>query len=96
MGKADKPRNGGGMVADSRFAAVHYDPRFQRFPKAKSQVEIDERFAGKWRHSCRQSCLQQQLDQREMLSREVGLLLLSWHGNITAVRCINVCRHLQR
>lgn len=48
MGKTAKPQNGGGgMVADSRFAAVHYDPRFQRFPKAKSKVEIDERFAGK-------------------------------------------------
>lgn len=41
------PRPGGGAVfADERFAAVHKDPRFQRFPKAKSKVEVDERFAG--------------------------------------------------
>ena len=42
---AGKPA-GGKVVTDSRFAAVHYDPRFQRFPKAKAKVEIDERFAG--------------------------------------------------
>lgn len=41
-----KPGGGGKVVTDSRFAAVHYDPRFQRFPKAKAKVEIDERFAG--------------------------------------------------
>ncbi len=43
---ARKPSGGGKVVTDSRFAAVHYDPRFQRFPKAKAKVEIDERFAG--------------------------------------------------
>ena len=43
-GPAKKPE--GKLVTDSRFAAVHYDPRFQRFPKAKAKVEIDERFAG--------------------------------------------------
>lgn len=42
--KGGKPS--GKVVTDSRFAAVHYDPRFQRFPKAKAKVEIDERFAG--------------------------------------------------
>ncbi|GAB4817011.1 hypothetical protein N2152v2_004057 [Parachlorella kessleri] len=36
----------GKLVTDSRFAAVHHDPRFQRFPKAKAKVEIDERFSG--------------------------------------------------
>lgn len=41
-----KPGGGGKVVTDSRFAAVHHDPRFQRFPKAKAKVEIDERFAG--------------------------------------------------
>lgn len=41
MGKKDA--KGGG---DSRFAAVHSDPRFQRFPRAKAKVEIDERFEG--------------------------------------------------
>lgn len=31
---------------DERFAAVGYDPRFQRFPKAKSKVKVDDRFKG--------------------------------------------------
>ncbi len=44
-GGGGKPK-GGKVVTDSRFAAVHSDPRFQRFPKAKAKVEIDERFAG--------------------------------------------------
>lgn len=43
--KGGKP-GGGKVVTDARFAAVHSDPRFQRFPKAKAKVEIDERFAG--------------------------------------------------
>jgi len=47
LGLADGGAKGGGkVVTDSRFAAVHFDPRFQRFPKAKAKVEIDERFAG--------------------------------------------------
>jgi hypothetical protein len=48
MPKDDKKQrqDGGKVVADDRFAAVHYDPRFQRFPKAKAKVEVDERFAG--------------------------------------------------
>ncbi len=32
---------------DSRFSAMLTDPRFQRFPKKRQQVAIDERFAGK-------------------------------------------------
>jgi hypothetical protein len=35
---------GGSM--DPRFAKMHSDPRFQRFPKKKGKVEIDSRFAG--------------------------------------------------
>lgn len=31
---------------DERFAAVGYDPRFQRFPKAKSKIKVDDRFKG--------------------------------------------------
>jgi hypothetical protein len=31
---------------DPRFAKMLTDPRFQRFPKKKNTVEIDERFAG--------------------------------------------------
>lgn len=34
-------------TTDDRFAAAQYDPRFQRLPKAKTKVEIDDRFAGK-------------------------------------------------
>ena len=30
--------------ADERFKAIAYDPRFQRFPKAKSKVKVDDRF----------------------------------------------------
>jgi hypothetical protein len=37
---------GGDMPQDSRFAAMLTDPRFQRFPRKKQTVEIDERFAG--------------------------------------------------
>jgi hypothetical protein len=33
-------------MEDPRFARMHTDPRFQRFPKKKGQVEIDSRFAG--------------------------------------------------
>lgn len=46
----DADGNEGQMVSDPRFAAVHYDPRFQRFPKAKTKVKIDERFAGTLQH----------------------------------------------
>jgi hypothetical protein len=51
MGKDGQPaaKGQGKVVTDARFAAVHHDPRFQRFPRAKAKVEIDERFAGKWR-----------------------------------------------
>ena len=35
-----------GSVRDARFAAMHTDPRFQRFPQAKRTLEIDKRFAG--------------------------------------------------
>ena len=35
-----------GDAGDSRFDAVRWDPRFQRFPKAKKHVEIDKRFQG--------------------------------------------------
>ena len=47
MGNDKKNEGGDGAAADPRFAAVQYDPRFQRFPKAKSKVQVDERFAGK-------------------------------------------------
>ena len=36
----------GPVVTDARFEAVQWDPRFQRFPKAKRHVEIDKRFEG--------------------------------------------------
>jgi hypothetical protein len=38
---------GKATAADPRFAAVQYDPRFQRFPKNKSKVQVDDRFKGK-------------------------------------------------
>ncbi len=37
----------GPAVIDARFEAAQWDPRFQRFPKAKRHVEIDKRFEGK-------------------------------------------------
>jgi len=46
MGKEMAGKGGGKVIADERFAAVHYDPRFQRFPKAKAKLEVDERFKG--------------------------------------------------
>jgi hypothetical protein len=48
MVKDKKPDNDAkGTAADPRFAAVQYDPRFQRFPKNKSKVQVDDRFKGK-------------------------------------------------
>lgn len=53
--KGDGGRGGGaaggrlgasGMVDDPRFAAMHRDPRFARFPKKKETVAIDSRFSG--------------------------------------------------
>ncbi len=38
-------KNAGQIISDPRFAAVHSDPRFQRFPKTQRKVDIDERFA---------------------------------------------------
>lgn len=31
---------------DDRFKAVGNDPRFRRFPKKTTKVQVDERFAG--------------------------------------------------
>jgi hypothetical protein len=44
--KAGRPRAGGEAAADPRFAAMHSDPRFARFPRNNKQLEIDERFSG--------------------------------------------------
>ncbi|DBA93140.1 TPA: hypothetical protein ACH3X2_003452 [Trebouxia sp. C0005] len=41
-----KPSQRGPTVTDTRFEAAQWDPRFQRFPKAKRHVEIDKRFEG--------------------------------------------------
>ncbi len=41
-----KPEGKGGGSTDPRFAAMHSDPRFQRFPKQKNKVVVDKRFAG--------------------------------------------------
>ncbi|CAL9106208.1 unnamed protein product [Musa acuminata var. zebrina] len=32
------------LITDARFAAAHFDPRFQRMPKRESKVVIDSRF----------------------------------------------------
>lgn len=51
MPKKEKPQttkdNDGKVIEDARFASMAYDPRFQRFPKAKAKLEIDDRFKGK-------------------------------------------------
>lgn len=48
MVKDKKPDDAAaGTAADPRFSAVQYDPRFQRFPKNKSKVQVDDRFKGK-------------------------------------------------
>jgi len=44
--KGGRPRAGGEAAADPRFAAMHSDPRFARFPRNNKQLEIDERFSG--------------------------------------------------
>lgn len=44
--KARQQRDGD-VTKDSRFAAMHRDPRFSRFPTKKGTVEIDSRFSGK-------------------------------------------------
>lgn len=44
--KEKKQNHRGPAVTDSRFEAAQWDPRFQRFPKAKRHVEIDKRFEG--------------------------------------------------
>lgn len=43
---ADDGENGKGkqIIADPRFSKVHSDPRFQKLPKHKAKVAIDERF----------------------------------------------------
>lgn len=46
--KKQAPR--GPPVTDARFEAVQWDPRFQRFPKAKRHVEIDKRFEGMFKN----------------------------------------------
>ena len=44
--KGKRQTQRGPVVTDARFEAVQWDPRFQRFPKARKQVEIDKRFEG--------------------------------------------------
>ncbi|GLI59639.1 hypothetical protein VaNZ11_001564 [Volvox africanus] len=44
MGKPDG-LGGGQAAADPRFAAMHSDPRFQRFPKQKNKLVVDKRFS---------------------------------------------------
>lgn len=33
-------------IDDDRFKAIGKDPRFRRFPKKTSKVQVDDRFAG--------------------------------------------------
>ena len=33
------------VIKDDRFSKIHTDPRFRKFPKQTSKVEIDDRFA---------------------------------------------------
>ncbi len=52
--KKNKGQRGGGqleqgIVTDPRFARMHNDPRFRKFPKNANKVEIDERFKGMMR-----------------------------------------------
>jgi hypothetical protein len=46
MREQQQQQQQGGAGMDPRFAKMHSDPRFQRFPKKKVKVEIDSRFAG--------------------------------------------------
>lgn len=46
--KATRGAEGGsdGVVRDARFAKLHTDPRFRKFPNHQQRVEIDDRFKG--------------------------------------------------
>jgi hypothetical protein len=46
MGKPKQHKNRGGEMEeeDDRFKAVAFDPRFQRFPREKSKLTVDDRF----------------------------------------------------
>lgn len=46
-GKGKKDRKPAAVVSDDRFAKIHTDPRFKKFPKKTDKVEIDDRFASK-------------------------------------------------
>jgi hypothetical protein len=51
-GKSAASAGGGAPAQDPRFAAMLTDPRFQRFPKHRRTVAIDERFKGaSWGHA---------------------------------------------
>ncbi|GAX82620.1 hypothetical protein CEUSTIGMA_g10046.t1 [Chlamydomonas eustigma] len=46
MGQLRDSTGGEAAMQDARFASMHKDPRFSRFPKKNSTVEIDKRFSG--------------------------------------------------
>ena len=47
-GKGQRPasQTKHGVVTDPRFARMHHDPRFRKFPNNTGKVEIDDRFKG--------------------------------------------------
>ena len=48
MAESEKRKRGwqGSVVSDPRFAKLHTDARFQKFPNKERKVEIDDRFKG--------------------------------------------------
>lgn len=99
-GKGGAERPEGKLVTDSRFAAVHFDPRFQRFPKAKAKVEIDERFAGALGSSAERggpggcSVMQRLRDFSAPLAASTGAVASSTATSCCAL-CLLGCRDVQ-
>ena len=59
MAESEKRKKGwqGSVVSDPRFAKLHTDARFQKFPNKERKVEIDDRFKGEpvlgsWQAAC--------------------------------------------
>ena len=84
-----KPKKGSTEeVTDARFAAVHRDPRFSRFPRKHTSVVIDERFKGMFQtHKyAREACMYAHTAFRSVVCRDSSVLeslpsLLMTHYN---------------
>lgn len=62
-------------MTDARFEKMQWDPRFQRFPKAKRHVEIDKRFEGQSSCVHAQACRVNSRSARKIQSNAACILL---------------------